>query len=450
VGPTEFLQRAAASEKQDVQSASSGVILQQVTIRSSQGVFARSIYRDPKGKRHLKQQPLDERKMRLKKRFAEAGISWDAPLSATSFQEWQAHSHIKSESVRSVGDKLLMLRVETDGGEIERETLTIRTSDFHPIDRTAEFRDLGTVEIAELNYAVVPWATVNQDLFESNAGTSGSFPSMPQSFSMLRRPSPIPDVELDLAELQVRTVLHELHADSTGRLTIARNATGVQISGLVEDDRELLDLQHRLHLIPHVSTNVKTVHDASEHPDRAVQPASVRVASVVAEPSLLETFLLEQGRSREVASDLADHLFAASTALLRSRKALLQLQERFPRDTLSSNALDVYKGLLTSLYVDFDTALRQESEAIRQTGIQIPVDEEGRSGPLDVNAGIEKNRALLKELIGHDAPGMRTAPAVLADLARTVESLSIAANEEQGKISHTTSSEGPSATNIHP
>jgi hypothetical protein len=102
------------------------------------------------------------------------------------------------------------------------------------------------------------------------------------------------------------------------------------------------------------------------------------------------------------------------------------------------------------LYVEFDTALRQESDAIQQTGIQISLDNAGRSGPLDVNAGIEKNRALLKELIGHDAPEMRTAPVVLADLARTVESLSIAANEEQGKISHTTSSEGPSATNIHP
>jgi hypothetical protein len=198
-----------------------------------------------------------------------------------------------------------------------------------------------------------------------------------------------------------------------------------------------------LRLIPHVSTNLKTVHDASEHLDEAVPPTSVRVASVVAEPSLLENFLLEQGRAREVASDLADRLFTASTAMLRSRKALLQLQERFPRDTLSSDALDVYNGLLTSLYGEFDTALRQELDAIQQTGIQIPPDEAGRSGPLDMNAGIEKNRALLKELIGHDAPDTRTAPAVLTDLARTVESLSIAANQEQGKIYQTTSSEDP-------
>jgi len=450
VRPAEFLQYAAASERHDVQSAKSSVILQQVSIRSSQGKFERAIYRDPEGKRHMKEQALDEKKMRLKKRLAEAGIDWDAPLSATSFQEWQTHSRIRSESVQRVNDKFLTLRVNTDGSEVEQETLTIRTSDFHPIIRTAEFRDLGTVQIAELNYAIVPWATLNQDLFASDGVSSSPLVAGSPSLRLPPPQRPIPDAELDLTELDVRTALHELHADFTDRLTISRNVTGVQVAGLVENDEQKLEVKQRLDLIPHLSTNLTTVSDASRHPEETKPPASVHIVSVVAEPSLLETFLLEQGRSRDVSGDLADQFFAASTALVRANNALSQLKQRFPPERLSPDALELYNRLIASWYGELNTALRRESEAIQQTGIQVPPDETVRPQPIDTAAAIENNRTLLKELIGHDAPGTRTAPAVLTDLARSVESLHRAAKEQHEKASQVTSSTVPTENNLHP
>lgn len=450
VQPAEFLQRAAAAERKNVQSGRSGAILQQVSIRSSQGAFERSIYRDPEGKRQMKEQTLDEKKAHLKKRLAEAGINWDAPLSAASFQEWHAHSHIKSESVRSTGNKLLTLCVDTEGSDIEQETITIRTSDFHPVGRTAEFRDLGTVEIAELNYAVVPWATVNRDLFANDSIGSSPLADSPRSLRLPERQRPIPDAELDLTELDVRTALHDLHADFTDRLTISRSVTGIQISGLVEDDEQKSQIKRRLDFIPHVSTNLTTISDASRQPKETSPPGNVHLVSEVAEPSVLESFLQKQGRGRDVSNDLADRFFAASTALVRANNALLQLQQHFAPKKLSPDALDLYHRLITSWYGELDIALRRESEAIQQTGIQMAPNAAMRPEPIDMAAGIENNRTLLKELIGHDASGTRTAPVVLADLTHSVESLRKIVNEQHEKASQITSPALPSASNIHP
>src|SRR5262249_50834432 len=152
----------------------------------------------------------------------------------------------------------------------------------------------------------------------------------------------------------------------TDRLAILRSATGVQVGGLVENDEQKLELKQRLDLIPHVSTNLTTVSDASRHPEETKTPASVHIVSVVAGPSLLETFLLEQGRSRDVSSDLADQFFAASTALVRANNALLQLQQRFPPERLSSDALELYNRLIASWYGELNSALRKESDAVQQ------------------------------------------------------------------------------------
>jgi hypothetical protein len=179
-------------------------------------------------------------------------------------------------------------------------------------------------------------------------------------------------------------------------------------------------------------------------------PASVQVATVVAEPSLLEAFLHHQGQSREEANDLAERFFDASTALLRAHKALVQIQERAPAGKLSPDALDVYNRLVTSWYAEFDAALGKELEAIRQTGVHLSTDEVVRSGSIDVNTEIETNQILLKELIGHDAPETRTAPVVLTDLSYSVESLRKADNEEYRVVFHATSPALPSARNIQP
>lgn len=450
VRPAEFLQRAAISEKQGTQNAKSSVILQQVNIRSNQGTFERSIYRDPEGKHHMKEQALDEKKERLKTRLADAGIDWDDPLSAASFQEWHAHSHIKSESVRSIDDKFLMLRVDAEGSDVEQETITIRTSDFHPVDRTAEFRDIGTVEIAELNYTVVPWATINQDIFATSdigpvpSATAPLLPRLPE------RQRPASDAELDLAELNVWTALRALHASFTDRLTISRSIAGVRISGLVEDDEQKSEIKQRLAFIPHVSMNLTTVSDASHHPEESKAPESIHVVSVVAGPSLLETFLQGQGRSRDSSNDLAERLFAASTTLVRANNALSQLQQRFRRDSLSPDAQSAYNHLIASWYDELDDALREESEAIHQTGIQLRPDEAADPEPADLTAGIDTNRTLLKELSRHDAQGTRTAQAVLIELASSVASLRRITNEQQEKAAQVTSSTAPSANNIHP
>src|SRR5262249_3721701 len=151
-----------------------------------------------------------------------------------------------------------------------------------------------------------------------------------------------------------RRTLHELHADFTDRLTISRSMTGVQVNGLLEDKEQKLEIKRRLDLIPHVSTNLGTVSEASRLSVDTRVPASMHVVSVVAEPSPLETFLLKQGRSRNVSNDLAHRLFAASNTLVRANNALLKLQQRFSRERLTPDALELYGSLIDSWYGELD------------------------------------------------------------------------------------------------
>jgi hypothetical protein len=176
----------------------------------------------------------------------------------------------------------------------------------------------------------------------------------------------------------------------------------------------------------------------------------VHVASVVAEPSLLETFLQKQGQSPEAANDLAERFFDASMTLLRANQARVQLEERFSPGKLSADALDVYNRLLDSWFGEFDTALGKELEAIRQTGVQFPAEGVARSGANDLNAEIETNQALLKELLGHNAPETRSAPAVLAEVAGSVEALRKAATQAHKAFFQPTSPALPSARDIQP
>jgi hypothetical protein len=253
-----------------------------------------------------------------------------------------------------------------------------------------------------------------------------------------------------MTELEVRTALHDLHADSSDRLKISRSIHGLQVNGLIEDEKERSDIKRRLDFIPHVSTHLATIDEAARTPGKGDPSTSVQLVSEVAEPSLLEAFLMKEGKTREGSSDVTDRLFTASTSLLRADKALSQLKERFPRERLSPDALNLYDGLLNSWKCELETALSEESAAIQLVGIELPKAESVESASADTGGEIERNRALLKQLIGRDAPVGRSAPDVVTDLARSIELLRKEISHDQDKSTMTLSPGVRSAINAHP
>jgi hypothetical protein len=131
-----------------------GVICQKIKIQTPQKTIERIIYRDPQGKRRPRPQKVVNDEAQLSDKFALAAVSWSAPLSATDYQNWHDSQHVRRDRIARVGHHMLELTTTVPNGSVAEQSLMVRESDFHPVQRTVVFRDSETVEIAELSYDV--------------------------------------------------------------------------------------------------------------------------------------------------------------------------------------------------------------------------------------------------------------------------------------------------------
>jgi hypothetical protein len=106
-----------------------------------------------------------------------------------------------------------------------------------------ELRDSGTVEVAEVNYSVLPWNSVNPDLFDALAAPPPAARGGARGAAPLHLPSLLTPMQIDEAELAVRLVLDQLHLDSNGRIELRRRAGGVHVQGVLDTDEEKRQLQ---------------------------------------------------------------------------------------------------------------------------------------------------------------------------------------------------------------
>src|SRR5260370_23723061 len=212
VSASELLQRAESAESTPAQSGKPGVIYQKVQIRTPHGSVERDLYRDREGRRRPKAQAVAAQFTPLKAKLNIAGVNWDEPLSASSYKAWHDSQSEESDQVRHTGENLLTLTTKTTGGIVVEESLTVREGDFHPVKRTVELLDVGTVEIAEVNYAVLDWNAVNTDFFEPLTPAIPGNPSIRADVVPVGPAAPAPAQLLD-AELQARVALHTVGAD---------------------------------------------------------------------------------------------------------------------------------------------------------------------------------------------------------------------------------------------
>lgn len=260
-----LLVRAEQAKGSVTVSGHPGVIYQKVRISSPGQVIERTIYRDPAKKRRLRQQHLSDNDQRTKDRLGLAGVSWEDPLSAADFSTWRDHQSAKKDAVTRTGVDLLTLTTSvTPDNTIIQESLTVRESDCHPVARMIKLRDQGTVEIAELNYDVMPWGAVNQDWFEPLTGQA-----MADSNGLhaaLHIPHVLSELELDEAELAARVVLNEVHADTGEQIHLTRGDAGISVKGVVDTDTRKRELISCLALLPHVHVSLLSVEEIGSRP----------------------------------------------------------------------------------------------------------------------------------------------------------------------------------------
>jgi hypothetical protein len=384
---------------------------------------------------------------KLKDALTRAGVNWDEPMSASDYQSWHDHQHIRADEIVRAGVHLLRLTTTVPEGQgpVAKQSLTVRDTDFHPVLRTVELRDSGTVEIAELDFKILPWNAVDANAFEPLESSMTSVASSPaRVLSLPRLPEMLSEGQLDEAELGARLMLNQLHADTGEQLEIHRSPQGVAIAGVVETEDRKHDLQSRLQMVPHVVSEIQTVAEASANPSPATEISSVAVASMPDQSSPLQEYLRAKGQSVDAIADLGERLFQNALAISQESRDIADLQSRFgsgeQRTVLASATLS---ELIYSHHERLTAALQQERKLLAEAGGSAATSQPSDAmQAASLVAAADRNLALAKELIQTNHPAAKPAEKILVELSAAVTDLAAEAQQAYGKSQGNTALSG--------
>jgi hypothetical protein len=419
IPPTDLLYKAKAWERNTQDGAQTGVVYQKIRVRTGKRTFDRAVYRDLTGCRQPKRQQLSAEEQQLRGKLEIAGVDWEQPLSVAGYESWRNRQSIRHESVTRTSKNLLTLTTSTvtTGSSITQETLTVRESDFHPVGRSITYRDSETVEIAELNYDVLPWRTVNDSLFEAKEKGSGARLSSHPAYL----PRALSESELDLAELSARLVLNRLQADSGERIEVVRTPRGVLVKGVVETDQRKREIEAQLHLIANVDSAIASYRELDNQPSAGSEINRVRLSSMAAQSTSLEKYLADRRWLKDDISKASHQIFKASVTIERESRAITDLLQRFAlgggRGITADAALEQLISAHKSRLLD---ALNQQDLSLAAVGLKASVGNARSAESLLADA--QRNANLSRELIS-TAEQPRSAEIIAWDLSSSVVQL---------------------------
>ncbi len=408
-----------------------GVIHQIVRIKTAKQTIDRSLYRDLQGRRHPRSSALDRSQEQLKVALGKAGIDWDQPISASDYQVWRDSQHEHSDSIVRSSTHLLTLTTTVPEGPVSRESLTVRDSDFHPLRRTVDFRDSGeTVEVAELEFAVLPWSSVDANVFEPLADSLSTSPA--RALPAWPRTQVSDGDALNETELTARLILDKLHADTGEQIAVRRTAQQVAVDGLVDTEERQRALTAELTMVPRLKVSIQSLAHLSNHPSTGGETIRVEEASLPDQASALDAYLRARGHSVAESSVMARRLFDCALTISQESGAIADLKTRFTSpERLSLIASATLGSLLYSHHERLEAALREQRALLAQVQGRIAVRQLPRStvdGSLADAAS--RNLAFSRELTQTANAPARGAEAILADMAAATEGIAAAAHQQ--------------------
>ncbi|MEI9978439.1 MAG: sigma-70 family RNA polymerase sigma factor [Edaphobacter sp.] len=427
-----LLQHAEVSESVPLSASKPEVIYEKVRIKTAKRSIEWSIYRDTSGRRKQKQQPVDPQTTELETRLAGAGVNWSEPLSAATYQDWRDHVQVTGDMVRETGNNLLTLTTTVSDAEVTQESLTVRESDFHPVARTISFRDTGTVEIAELDYKVLPWNAESETWFEPSVLPSNEVvPARPS----LRLPASmaLSESQLDEAELSVRLTLNHLHADTGEQIEVARGLSGIEVRGIAATEERKHQLEAQLHMLPHVTASISSIEELKAKPSQTGGPTSAEVIEMQTQRTPLQSYYLAHGRNTTSLGDLSQRLYDSAFAVSQESRAIEDLEHRFSRNAdISTVASAALTELMFTHKHKLLEALEEEQQLLNSAQIEAaPGDQDvsTKSTDLLLASLAERNRAVTWDLaVGKGGEG-RSAEALASELATSINALQIRAHQ---------------------
>jgi hypothetical protein len=404
-----------------------GIVYESVRITAPKITMERSIYRDLEGKRSQKPMKLAAAQENLRAELALAGIHWDEPMSAWDYQTWHDHQRVRTDKIVRVGKHLLKLTTTAPNCRASQESITVRDTDFHPVKRTVALRDLGTVEIAELDYKILPWSAVGTDVFQPIDSPPSTPPVRKVLSALPKLPQVVTQGQLDEAELAARLILNQLHADSGEQIEVRREQESVAVEGVVETDERKRELQAQLRTVPHLVVSIQSLADlknSAENTPREGLATNVQSASMPDQPSPLAIFLRAHGHSVTEINRLAQRFFNTALTVSQESKAIVDLQTRFvPSEQRTLLAAATLSELIYSHRERLESALRDERALLKeaQGSTAQPIRDRQRPSSLMDAAG--KNLALSRELTQTNGLETRSVEEILKEMWISVDEL---------------------------
>lgn len=422
-----FLDRARMRDSSVALNSQPGVIFQKVRIKTPTRTSERTLYRDMQRRRRVRERNLDADDAKLRARLTGAGVDWNDPLSAVGYGEWHNRAAVQTDSVKRTGHDRLTLTTSISDGEVVSESLTVRESDFHAVEKTIELRDYGKVEIAELNYGIMPWGAVNQDWFEPLVGRAVS--DVPAMHAAIHLPHMLSYLELDEAELGARVTLNQLHADTGEPIHLTRGADGIDIKGVVDTDARKQELVSHLALLPNVRSSILTVEEiGSRAPSRSTfgsdQP--IQVQSIEAQPSPLEQYLREKNLPTDQLATVSHNLLDGGLKISQAEVHFSELQPRFKEANQLPPVLQDQLASLSHTYLGtIEAGLDANQRILHSLGFdnanQATASPESTDSDDDIDEQIRRYRQLCLELIINGTGQSRPAATIAEELIDTSE-----------------------------
>ena len=349
VSAAELLHRAAVSDR-TVAGAHPGVIYQKIRITAPHLSVDREIYRDVENRRIQRPTEVRGSAAVIRDTLSEAGVDWGAPLSAESYRVWHNRQSSISDKVSEQAGGLLTLDTKIHNGSVLEETLTVRASDFHPVERTIRTSSGGTIEIAELNYAVLGWNEVNEALFEPLAT-----PHLDNPIPIPMQPAVIPALptkgELDGAELAARLALNLLQADEGEQISIERTNRYIEVKGVVDTSDRKQEIVESLRGLQHVKPELLSASEVRPNSPNTGEVQATSIQSIDLGPSPLERYFATRPQQQFSVNDYPEELLNAAFRVRHNADELNVLSTTY--DTAAeSQADDAAITLLTQSYTD--------------------------------------------------------------------------------------------------
>ncbi len=367
VSADELLNLTAASEVQSLKTTSDPVVVQKLRISMGKKTLTRTVYRDVAHNRITSR--IDGSNIgeaQVKAAYSKTSLDWDSQLDANSYRHWRAARQANRDKVVRAGPDELRLETTLSTGLVTEADLTVRLADYHAISENFHLQDHSEIEIAELSYDVIPFASLPPGIFGVTAQIA--MPRLPIAATLH---SVLPSAaELAEAEVKTDSVLHGLGADLGEQINITTHAgREVLVEGVVGDDARKHELVSALQKIPYTQLHLLTIDEAAQKASissvaGSASSSASSVPVIVASPPLLEVQLGARFPDKDQRIAYVNQTLSLAQLASARAWALNRLADRYPPQQIAVLNDDARRQVQV-LLADHVSALREDISSLQ-------------------------------------------------------------------------------------